>query len=96
MLIRGQIPVDHFGNATAETYQNRYWVNGTYYKPGGPVFGALVMGYDGAPADLRIHAVFDAGEGDAEPFVSALEVGRNHLPLDVADSVCRSLASNSA
>ncbi|TFK48520.1 peptidase S28 [Heliocybe sulcata] len=31
------MPIDHFGNASG-TYPNRYWVNATYYKPGGPVF----------------------------------------------------------
>ncbi|EJD00034.1 peptidase S28 [Fomitiporia mediterranea MF3/22] len=29
--------LDHFGNST-ETFKNRYWINGTYYEPGGPVF----------------------------------------------------------
>ena len=33
------MPLDHFGNATG-TFKNRYWVNDTYYKPGGPVFCA--------------------------------------------------------
>ncbi|EPQ56217.1 peptidase S28 [Gloeophyllum trabeum ATCC 11539] len=31
------MPIDHFGN-TSGTYPNRYWVNATYYEPGGPVF----------------------------------------------------------
>ncbi|KAL5513466.1 hypothetical protein ACEPAH_3865 [Sanghuangporus vaninii] len=31
------MPVDHFGNSTA-TFKNRYWINSTYYEPGGPVF----------------------------------------------------------
>lgn len=31
------MPLDHFGN-TRGTFKNRYWVNATYYKPGGPVF----------------------------------------------------------
>ncbi|KZP00218.1 peptidase S28 [Calocera viscosa TUFC12733] len=30
------MPVDHFGSYNA-TFKNRYWVNATYYKPGGPV-----------------------------------------------------------
>ncbi|TBU61392.1 serine carboxypeptidase S28-domain-containing protein [Dichomitus squalens] len=31
------MPLDHFGNATG-MYKNRYWINDTYYKPGGPIF----------------------------------------------------------
>ncbi|KAI0664343.1 serine carboxypeptidase S28-domain-containing protein [Cubamyces menziesii] len=32
-----EMPLDHFGGAPG-TFKNRYWVNDTYYKPGGPVF----------------------------------------------------------
>ncbi|OSD04708.1 hypothetical protein PYCCODRAFT_1465679 [Trametes coccinea BRFM310] len=32
-----EMPLDHFGNSSA-TFKNRYWVNDTYYKAGGPVF----------------------------------------------------------
>lgn len=32
------IPVDHFNKSDTRMYNNRYWVNDTYYKPGGPVF----------------------------------------------------------
>ncbi|KAI0074677.1 hypothetical protein K474DRAFT_1601127 [Panus rudis PR-1116 ss-1] len=32
-----EMPIDHFDNKTSATFQNRYWVNDTYYKPGGPV-----------------------------------------------------------
>lgn len=31
------IPVDHFDTSNKDTYKNRYYVNDTYYKPGGPV-----------------------------------------------------------
>lgn len=31
------IPIDHF-STQSKTFANRYWVNATYYKPGGPVF----------------------------------------------------------
>ncbi|KAI0343677.1 peptidase S28 [Trametopsis cervina] len=31
------MPIDHFGN-TSGTFKNRYWINATYYEPGGPVF----------------------------------------------------------
>lgn len=33
-----EMPVDHFNASDDRTYQNRYWVNDTYYQPGGPVF----------------------------------------------------------
>lgn len=32
------IPVDHFNKSDTRMYNNRYWVNDTYYQPGGPVF----------------------------------------------------------
>jgi sensor histidine kinase regulating citrate/malate metabolism len=33
--------VDHFDQQNTETYQQRYYVNDTLYKPGGPVFFLL-------------------------------------------------------
>ena len=33
-----QMPIDHFNNKTSLTFKTRYWINDTYYKPGGPVF----------------------------------------------------------
>jgi hypothetical protein len=32
------MPIDHFNASDHRTYQNRYWVNATYYTDGGPVF----------------------------------------------------------
>lgn len=32
------IPFDHFNASDSRTFQNRYWVNSTFYEPGGPVF----------------------------------------------------------
>lgn len=32
------LPVDHFNESDTRTFQNRYWYNATFYKPGGPVF----------------------------------------------------------
>ncbi|KAL4954296.1 serine carboxypeptidase S28-domain-containing protein [Aspergillus filifer] len=32
-----QLPIDH-DNPSVGAYQNRYWVNDKYYRPGGPVF----------------------------------------------------------
>lgn len=31
------IPVDHFNKSDTRTYNNRYWVNDTFYQSGGPV-----------------------------------------------------------
>jgi hypothetical protein len=33
-----QIPTDHYNASDIRAYSNRYWVNSTYYRPGGPVF----------------------------------------------------------
>lgn len=32
------IPIDHFNKSDPRTFNNRYYVNDTYYQPGGPVF----------------------------------------------------------
>ncbi|MCJ1288982.1 hypothetical protein MMC34_000513 [Xylographa carneopallida] len=32
------MPVDHFNPSDTRTYENRYWMNDTYYRKGGPVF----------------------------------------------------------
>lgn len=32
------MPFDHFNTSDERRYNNRYWVNDTYYQPGGPVF----------------------------------------------------------
>jgi len=34
-----QLPINHWDQYEG-TFQNRYWYNATYYKPGGPVFCA--------------------------------------------------------
>jgi hypothetical protein len=31
------MPVDHFNSSDMRRFNNRYWVNDTYYRPGGPV-----------------------------------------------------------
>ena len=41
------LPVDHFDRDNNRTYKNHYWVNDTYYRPGGPVFF-----YDGGEATV--------------------------------------------
>ena len=51
------LPVDHFFNETKyephtnDTFNNRYWFDDTYYKPGGPVF-LLIVGE--ADATIRL------------------------------------------
>ncbi|KAF2149981.1 hypothetical protein K461DRAFT_281239 [Myriangium duriaei CBS 260.36] len=32
------IPIDHFSSLSNHTYLNRYWLNTTFYRPGGPIF----------------------------------------------------------
>jgi hypothetical protein len=32
------MPIDHFNESDLRTYKNRYWINATYYREGGPVF----------------------------------------------------------
>lgn len=33
-----EIPIDHFNSTDNRNFQNRYWINDTYYQDGGPVF----------------------------------------------------------
>eukprot|EP00754_Rhynchopus_humris_P043844 Rhum_TRINITY_DN3565_c0_g1::Rhum_TRINITY_DN3565_c0_g1_i1::g.11297::m.11297 len=40
---------DHFDGSNSNTWQQEYFVNATYYKPGGPVF--LCVGGEGPPLD---------------------------------------------
>jgi Serine carboxypeptidase S28 len=32
------MPVDHFNSYDTRTYKNRYWINDTFYREGGPIF----------------------------------------------------------
>ncbi|KAI0129175.1 peptidase S28 [Xylariales sp. AK1849] len=32
------LPIDHFNVSDCRTFENRYWMNATFYEPGGPVF----------------------------------------------------------
>lgn len=32
------MPIDHFNKSDTRVYNNQYWVNDTWYQPGGPVF----------------------------------------------------------
>ncbi len=62
------MPIDHFGHDTA-TFQNRYWVNSTYWEPGGPVFCELIPYPRFSAFSLTTHEVFDSGEQNAEPLL---------------------------
>lgn len=47
-----QVPLDHFDPTTNVTFPLRYWVDTTYYEPGGPVFcldGGETSGEDRLP-----------------------------------------------
>lgn len=47
-----QVPVDHLDDASNATFPLRYWLDATYYKPGGPVFcldGGETSGEDRLP-----------------------------------------------
>jgi len=39
------MPIDHFNASDKRNFQNHYWLNDTFYKPGGPVF-LFDMGID--------------------------------------------------
>ncbi|KJA19598.1 hypothetical protein HYPSUDRAFT_44157 [Hypholoma sublateritium FD-334 SS-4] len=63
-----EMPVDHFGHETA-TFQNRYWVNSTYWQPGGPVFRQSTPCPRFSVSYPVAHKVFDSGEQNAEPLL---------------------------
>ncbi|XP_041359445.1 putative serine protease K12H4.7 [Gigantopelta aegis] len=42
--------LDHFNDADTRTWQQRYFVNATFYKPGGPVF--LMIGGEGTASPI--------------------------------------------
>ncbi|KAL6238503.1 hypothetical protein BDW75DRAFT_227934 [Aspergillus navahoensis] len=48
-----QLPIDH-DNPAVGTFQNRYWVNDTFYEPGGPVFLYDVGEADGKPSAAHL------------------------------------------
>lgn len=47
VLLNGneQMPLDHFNKTNQDTFKNRYWVNSSYYEPGGPVFSETLNFY---------------------------------------------------
>ena len=47
------LPVDHFNSSDHRLFQNRFWVNDEYYKPGGPVIVFDVGEGTATPAIVR-------------------------------------------
>jgi len=70
-----KIPIDHFPKvkkSSSGTFENRYWVNATYWKPGGPVFRRcrhVAYLIPKSASLLTGSKVFDSGEQDAEPLL---------------------------
>ncbi|OIW27854.1 hypothetical protein CONLIGDRAFT_682867 [Coniochaeta ligniaria NRRL 30616] len=52
------LPIDHFTPSDTRTFNNRYFVNDTYYKPGGPV---IFFDFGESGVDDWTAAVFMAG-----------------------------------
>lgn len=64
------MPIDHFSDSS-DTFPNRYWLNDTYYQPGGPVFSAIsfLKFFSCSSLIVCVIAVFDSGEQNAEPLL---------------------------
>ncbi|KAJ2979008.1 hypothetical protein NQ176_g3502 [Zarea fungicola] len=75
------MPVDHFNSANKDFYPNRYFVNDTYYRPGGPV-----ILYDNGEAGFETTGVAEMlaeARGPSLPMqlaanLSALVIGWEH------------------
>lgn len=72
------IPVDHFDASNTNKFTNRYFVNDTYYKPGGPI-----ILYDHGEATLSPAAV-NAMLGGKEGRSLAMEMARELHGLVIA------------
>ncbi|KAK0452800.1 peptidase S28 [Desarmillaria tabescens] len=64
-----EVPLDHFGSDNSSTFLNRYWVNASYYVPGGPEYHGLsatmrLAKRYGGLAILWEHRYY----GDSQPF----------------------------
>ncbi|KAH8886259.1 hypothetical protein GQ53DRAFT_695031 [Thozetella sp. PMI_491] len=55
------MPVDHFNSSDIRTYNNRYFVNDTYYKEGGPV---IFYDFGESGIDSTYAAIYFAGEAN--------------------------------
>lgn len=64
------MPIDHFSNGNdTRTFRNRYWINQTYYQPGGPVFCKTFSPHNPLSFAEVCLPVFDSGEQNAEPLL---------------------------
>jgi len=53
--------IDHFDDTNTNTYNQRYWVNDTYYKAGGPVFLYLCGEWTCSATNPDTNAAFQMG-----------------------------------
>jgi hypothetical protein len=68
-----QMPIDHFGGSVHGTFQNRWWYNDTFLKPGGPIFRTcLCFSATSILSNGFRTAVYDAGELDASASIDFL------------------------
>lgn len=73
------MPLDHFSNDDTRTFRNRYYMNDTFYKPGGPVFRKPPELSQGrCETVLSIRIVYDAGEGSASLNIASLGRGASY------------------
>jgi hypothetical protein len=67
-----EIPLDHFNHSDKRTFQNRYWMNDTYYEKGGPIFM-----YDNGELGIPNSSATGLLDG-SELFFSALELAKKY------------------
>jgi hypothetical protein len=67
-----EIPLDHFNHSDKRTFQNRYWMNDTYYEKGGPIFM-----YDNGELGISDSQATGLLDG-SEVFFSALELAKKY------------------
>jgi len=67
------MPVDHFTPSDARTFNNRFFVNDTYYKPGGPV---IFFDFGEVGVDIYYASVFMGDYGDGA-VSAALELAKS-------------------
>ncbi|KUJ16066.1 uncharacterized protein LY89DRAFT_587448 [Mollisia scopiformis] len=65
------LPIDHFNQSDTRTFTNRYWMNDTYYRRGGPVFF-----FDGGEAGLNDRGAAQMLGGDV--VFAPLELARKY------------------
>lgn len=60
------MPVDHFDSSNKHTFANRYFVNDTYYQPGGPVI-LYDIGESGVSPDIAAEAFAEFNSSISAP-----------------------------